>query len=129
MMRIPRLHFPSPVKDPVLAETDINLMAHPDVEKELSMHAFGALRGVGIGKEGRIKTVVRVNATKVRNASGCFFSVQWSVRGRRTSPDDIFSAPSNCGAVPEVDAVDVGGNHTSYKITWSSSSPGVDGRS
>jgi hypothetical protein len=129
MMRIPRLHLPSPVEDPVLAETDINLMAHPDVEKELRMCAFGALRGVGIGKDGRTKTVARVNATKVRNVSGCFFSVQWSVRGRRTSPDDVFSAPDAHGAVPEVDAVDVGGNRSPYKITWSSGSPGVDGRS
>ena len=70
MMRIPRLHFSSPVEDPVLAETDINLVAHPDVEKELRVCAFGALRGVGIGKDRRIKTVVRVNATKVRNVSG-----------------------------------------------------------
>jgi hypothetical protein len=76
MMRIPRLHFPSPVKDPVLAETDIHLMAHPDVEKELRMNTFGALRGVGVGKEGGIKTVVRVDATKVRNVGGCFFSIQ-----------------------------------------------------
>jgi len=70
MMRIPRLHFSSPVEDPVLAETDINIMAHPDVEKELRMYAFGALRGVGVGRDGGIKTVVRVNATKVRNVNG-----------------------------------------------------------
>jgi hypothetical protein len=69
-MRIPQLHFPSPVENPVLAETDFNLVAYPDVEEELCMHAFGALRGVGIGRDRRIKTVVRVNASKVRNVSG-----------------------------------------------------------
>ena len=59
-----------PVEDPVLAETDIDPVAHPDVELELCVNAFWALRGVvGVGKNSRVKTVVRANATKVRNAN------------------------------------------------------------
>ena len=69
MMRVPRFHFPAPVEDPVLAETDIDPVAHPDVEFELCVDAFRALRGVGVGKNRGVKTIVRVNATKVRDVN------------------------------------------------------------
>ena len=43
MMRIPRLNFPSPAEDPVLAKTDVDSVTHPDIELELSIHAFRAV--------------------------------------------------------------------------------------